>query len=404
MRIAPPNRVPCFHGVSDADPRQLAASSDAAVSYSAAAMSNPRTALPRARRLYPLGLLIASLLDFVVARAAPLAAPTVHWVRGEGAETCAEPRALTEHVEALIAAPLARASEAEHAIEGLSERTPGGFRARLRLFARDGRLLGERSLETGQGCTALTGPVAFVVAMMIDPEVVAHGLPPELMALLGEDAPEQELLAQLEREPAPSTPAAITSADAVPERKALELPAEGEPARMARFQLTAAAGGAFFSGPQSVPIAHLLAVGYLRTWLSLGISAWAGAALGAQRVNGRSFRLDVAGLAALVCGASSTVRRFRLSGCLGPALRLRHARGQGFGRDQSTTLVSAGAAAVLSGRVRLRAGWGLTAALGLALGFSPISLVYASADGTNQRAYRFARTDLTASLGPSYEF
>jgi hypothetical protein len=365
-------------------------------------MWNPCIAPPRASHLRVLCLVVISALFATPGSAAPLTAPTLHWVRGGDTDTCAEPRALAERVEALIGMPLARAAEAEHTIEALSERTPRGFRVRLRLFARGGRLLGERNLDARQGCAALTAPAAFVIAMMIDPEVVAHGLPPELMALLGEDAPEEQLLAQLEREPArPATPTVPTSTSRGPAPLDQASP---EPARAASFQLTLVGGSALFSGPQPAPFGQLLVATFLRPWLSLAASLWGGAQVGAERAGTGSFRLAMANFSALVCAASPGVERIQIAGCLGPALRLRHARGRGFGRDQNTTLLSGSAAALLHVRLRLRGGWGLSALISLDVGFSQARLVYASADGSRSVAHRFARVDLAAGLGATYEF
>ncbi len=364
-------------------------------------MWNPSTARLRATCLSALWLAIASALLAGSARAAPLSAPSLHWVHGRGGDTCTEARALAERVEALIGVPLARAAEAEHTIEGIGERTSAGFQVKLRLFARGGRLLGERSLSARGDCAALTAPVAFVIAMMIDPEVVAHGLPPELMALLGEDAPEEQLLGQLVREPAhpvlPDVPPAPAAAPAHERR----VP---EPAPAARFQLMLAAGSALFAGPEPAPVGQLWGAAYLAPWLSLAASVWGGAQIGAERAGTGSYRLGMAGFTALVCAASSSARRVQLAGCLGPGLRLRHARGEGFGRDQSTTLLSGSAAALLRARLRLRDGWGLGALASLDIGFTRPRLSYASAEGSRFVAHRFERLDVVVSLGPTYEF
>ncbi len=133
-----------------------------------------------------------------------------------------DPRTLAQRVEELVGPVLVRAADAEHSIEASVEaggparepngqarggegRAAGTLRVRVRVVDVGGHTLGERVLEQASGdCRALTPAIAFVVAMMIDPGVAAHGLPSELVALFGGDeAPEQKLLDELENAPQP---------------------------------------------------------------------------------------------------------------------------------------------------------------------------------------------------------
>jgi hypothetical protein len=284
----------------------------------------------------------------------------------------------------------------------VSEGKASGFRIRVRLFSRAGQVLGERSLETREACAALTAPAAFVIAVMIDPEVVAHGLPPALLAVLGEDAPEVRLLEELERAPprpvalAPETPA--IPAPLVPKTQVREARAN------TRFQGLAGLGTSLFAGPEPGLVGHALGALSVRPWLLLAASIWGGGELRVQHGRDAAFRLSMAGFAGLVCGASPGARRLQLTGCVGPSLRLRHARGRDLGRDQSTTLLSGSASALLMGRVRVRGGWGLAATVAADLGFTRPRLVYADAAGMRYTAHRFGWVDLLVSLGPSYEF
>jgi hypothetical protein len=364
-------------------------------------MWNRRAMLLRVSGLYALSLISFGLLGAAPARAEALAAPALHWVRAAGAESCPAARPIAEQVEALVGAPLVRTAEAEHTIEAISERKASGFRVRVRLFARAGQVLGERSLETREACAALAAPAAFVIAVMIDPEVVAHGLPPALLSVLGEDAPEVRLLEELERtppRPLALAPEAPTPAPLAPKAQVRGVRAD------TRFRGLLGLGTSLFAGPEPGLVGHALGALFVRPWLSLAASLWGGGELRMQRSHEAAFRLSMAGFAGLLCGASPGARRLQLTGCLGPSLRLRHARGHGLGRDQSTTLLSGSASALLTGRVRLRGAWGFAATLSADLGFTRPRLVYADAAGMRYTAHRFGWVDLLVSLGPSYEF
>jgi hypothetical protein len=341
------------------------------------------------------------------AAAAPLSAPALHWVRAPGCESCVEPHALADRVEGLLGAPLVRAAEAQHSVEGLIERDRRGFRARLRLSGPRGARLGERVLEQQTAdCGALTEALAFVIAMMIDPEVAAHGLPAPILALLGEDAPEQQLLAELER--APAQPARAVTPRSEPPPPAP--PARAAPAEQAlaplRLQLALAGGAASRTGPEPTLLGRLLFALRVAPWLWLGGSVWVGVPVREQQLeDGRSVRLMLGVLEAFVCAGRATPSRVAWLGCAGPALMLRSARGQGFGENHKTTLASAAAAALVAARVRLGArGWGLTALLGMELDFSRPSLVRERPDGALSPVYRTEVASFSLGVGPSFEY
>jgi len=119
----------------------------------------------------------ATMAVTTVARAeAPQNARTssLGWVRIEGAEGCIGSRQLAESVERILGRPVfVSASDAELSVEGRVNRvaSPAGWKAVLRVSDARGALIGNRELEAaGADCHALDDSVAFVVAVMIDPE------------------------------------------------------------------------------------------------------------------------------------------------------------------------------------------------------------------------------------------
>jgi hypothetical protein len=356
--------------------------------------------------LRSLGLITALALALPCSvRAAPLSAPALHWVRGQGAETCVEPRGLSEIVETLLSAPLVRGAEAAHSIEGIVERSAQGFHVALRLVGARGELLGTRTLDQpGESCSALAQPVAFVIAMMIDPEVVAHGLPPELLKMLGEEAPEQKLLAELEREP--PRPVALPARDQNVRAESTPAPktAAGSEAT-APYVLSVALGAAVLASPRAAPTGQLLATRRVGRLVSLGAFAWGGAQLGVERVReGRGFRLAMFSASALLCVGGPADPRLVLAACVGPGLWLRHASGSGIGEDRRTTLLQAEGVAVLHTRVRVRRQWILSALVGVEVPLSRPRLTYLRAEGERAEIYDFSPVTLSFGIGPSYEF
>jgi hypothetical protein len=111
---------------------------------------------------------------------------SLSWVRTEGADACIASKPLAERVERILGRTVfVSASDAELAIEGRVERRaspispgasgapgpPGGWRAVLRVADANGTVVGTREIEVdGEDCHALDDSVAFVVAVMIDPD------------------------------------------------------------------------------------------------------------------------------------------------------------------------------------------------------------------------------------------
>jgi hypothetical protein len=97
---------------------------------------------------------------------------TLQWVRGPGAEDCADARDVSARVENKLQRPaFGDLRAARLLVEGRAEKTAGGYRAELRTFDAQGKLLGSREvLSEEASCARLSETVAVVLAVMLDPE------------------------------------------------------------------------------------------------------------------------------------------------------------------------------------------------------------------------------------------
>jgi len=104
---------------------------------------------------------------------------SLSWVRMPGAESCLSTRALAEAVEGRLGRSVfVSASRGEVSVEGRVERLIDHWSAVVTLSAPDGTLLGNRTLESVEPeCSALDGPLALVIALMIDPDAAAEPEP-----------------------------------------------------------------------------------------------------------------------------------------------------------------------------------------------------------------------------------
>jgi hypothetical protein len=124
------------------------------------------------------GLVLAS-----PARADPshaAATSSLAWVRSEGAESCIAGKELADAVEHILGRRIfVSASAADVSIEGHIDKMQQGFKATLRISDDHGALLGVREVQSqGADCQAIEQPLAFVIAVLIDPDAAAHAAPP----------------------------------------------------------------------------------------------------------------------------------------------------------------------------------------------------------------------------------
>jgi hypothetical protein len=101
---------------------------------------------------------------------------SLSWVRLPGAERCATAPELARAVESRLAREVFVAPRhADLSVEGrVTPRDGGGYTATFAVATADGTVLGERTLDSADpDCHALTETVAFVVAVLIDPDAEA---------------------------------------------------------------------------------------------------------------------------------------------------------------------------------------------------------------------------------------
>jgi len=332
--------------------------------------------------------------------------PALNWVRASGAETCIDPRALSVRVQALTGPVLVATADAEVSIEGEIAPLPkGGFRTRITVTDRRGAVIGERLLEQPDtDCRALDAMLAFVIAVMIDPDV---SLPPELASLVSsEEEPDEALLAELVATPpkpvvvAPSPAVSVESTSAPEEpRKPSALPPRP------RNELHVGLGAVWGSAPGTA-FAAMLSI-----MRGLGRYVWIGGALRAlpplheQKLE-PAHNVTVQAYDAVLqgCLGRAFSERTLTRLCAGPELNVWAARGSGFDESGAATLYGVGLS--LSPQLRVDLGRGV----GLRLdAFGRVNLrsprfLYTSAQGGEKTAFRVARASLGITLGPSFAF
>lgn len=138
----------------------------------------------------------------------PAAGPvSLQWVRGAGAESCADGRELARRVEAKLGrAVFGTPASASLLIEGQVTHQGHGFTATLRSFDAQNAALGARDVRSARAdCEELSETVAVVLAIMIDPEAAMGGAP-------AAPVPEPEPSSEAPCACAPSEPAAPEAA------------------------------------------------------------------------------------------------------------------------------------------------------------------------------------------------
>jgi hypothetical protein len=145
------------------------------------------------------------------------AAPSLNWVRMEGADGCISPRELALAVEKRLGHEIfVSSAEAELALEGyIGPRPRGGWRATLTVSDREGRVLGSRDLDSdGDDCRELDPALALVIAVTIYPQSGLGGsaipLPEDVAARLDKlFNPETTVVPRTRAGSAPTTPASV---------------------------------------------------------------------------------------------------------------------------------------------------------------------------------------------------
>jgi hypothetical protein len=294
--------------------------------------------------------------------------PALHWVRGAAAESCIDPRTLAQRVQSITGPSLVSAHEADVSIEARIEHdAPKLFTVHLRVSGA-GPAGGEERVVAfkADDCRSLDASIAFLIAMAIDPELGADGIPKELSWVDEQDAwstaesSRRELAAAPRRTPVQPERAPPSAAPA----NTLARPALPPVARA--WQLMAA--GVIGTG-HARRLAAGLGLGLSRELLarvSIAIQVNAAQALAVRELNAaRSVSVEDFDLALLACLDQPLPAALSLRGCLGPEALVLHARGHGFAPDKSAWFAAIGGAARLDLRYALDGHWAL--ALGAVL-------------------------------------
>lgn len=339
--------------------------------------------------------------------------PALHWVRGPGADACIDPRALSLAIEELVGPVLVRPAEAEHAVEGYVEVLASGrLRIRVRVLDTGGTAVGERVLEhSATPCAAISPAIAFVIAMMIDPGVAAHGLPPALLTLLADEPSDQALLQELDRDASEAVEAAERAPVKTAKRPRTKTKLEHElgPDKVVREPSTVQLGALVRLGLREAP--RPLWSGELRALFDLSGPF----ALAAQLRAGRqaadyvfapegSLRLATFAGGVLLCAGHEAAASVRLHLCAGAEPSLVRARIANGGESFGTLRADFGLVAQLTIRVRVYGRWGALGLLSGRFSLAERKFTYTDEGDENRLAYAMNRDNVAFSLGPTYEF
>jgi hypothetical protein len=307
-----------------------------------------------------------------IAFALPSPAPrtTIQW---QGAPGCIGEEELRHRVEERLGKPVfAAPGDALLVIRGEARRREDGqgWTANVTALTPSSAVLGNRTLNSGEGCRALDEPLTLVVALMIDPLAVSSG----------------ELV-----------PAAVP----VPATAPVPVPVVVRPwefgtgvaGRVGAGVEPGVAGAtelSFEAVPPGLPPLELSATLFSRN----GLTAAPGASA--------EFSLATGGLRA--CPTVRGFARATLSACVGLELGEIHGRGLGFDANDSVTEPFFDLAAELRLKVRVHGGWFAQASAGPWLPLVRPRFAYVDASGVTQGVYQPAAGALLGTVGVGYAF
>ncbi|HKP57186.1 MAG TPA: hypothetical protein VJV78_10710 [Polyangiales bacterium] len=338
-------------------------------------------------------------------RADALRRPALHWSRGEGAETCIDPRRLAQRVEAITGPVFVSATSADSSIEAhVEHKAPNVFSVRVATANAAGATLGSRTLEfRAASCREIDAAVALVIAVTIDPALGADGLPEEVLGISDtEEAPEPALLAQLQQQPHIIAAPRVTKAAPIHEPPPSAPPPERAPRP---WQIDLEAALAWGAAPTLA--AGLLAAGSLALSRSVDflVQLQAATGLGSQSIDEkRSVSGGSLGLGVLACPRWALSQRFALRGCGGAFGGVAIASGHGFTDDQVGVLPRYGAVVRLDATLELSGSWQLIAAAAVTLDLATGKFVYRDDPGSPEQAYAPATLALQIGLGLGLRF
>ena len=300
------------------------------------------------------------------------------WVRLEGAESCIAAPALAQSVESRLGRKVfVSASDADITVEGTIGRLPKqGFRAQLRVTAKDGAILGSRDVETrAASCDAIDEKLSLIVSVLIDPD--GAGAPEEAAPPPPEVAPtviERERVVVVHDEP------------------------RAPPPPPWRFELTVAVMGSVGLQPGvGVAFAPSIILDPPHFW-AVRAGGGIAATTSTDAQGGASADASLAHGSLALCPLATRGGRVEVLACGGALLGALRARGIGFDTTATTSSLVAGPLAV--GRASLKVAGPVVASLALDL-VVPIAhaeIGYRTPSGENA-LFRTAPVAAMAELG-----
>ena len=344
------------------------------------------------------------------ARANPLPRPALHWSRAEDAGACIDPHSLALRVTALTGPVLVDATEADVSIEGhIQRRGAERYEAHIAATGRDGVARGSRTLQHDGDCRALDDALAFVIALLIDPDLVLEQLPPTLVGLGAEsEAASTRLMRDLERSPpVAASPALAPAVAPAPPRESAASPPEPAPADASPtrtiYQLHLGATLGIRELPRASAGPYLAVSAVPLRWLGLDLAARATFMPGPlELAEGRALHAQRFAASVLACPRYPWSAAF-LELCAGPEVALVRAQGSGFSTDKVARRVAFVAQIAAGLGALLRGAWWLRVRANLQLLLNDPSFSYEQEDG-ERTAFRISRVAGSFDLGVGYQF
>lgn len=342
------------------------------------------------RALFQAFLGFAALLHVHSARADEQArvgrTSSLSWVRLPGAEACLAAPALATSVEKRLGRRVfVPPSDAEITVEGTIAYRPDvkRFHATFRVSDHDGKVLGSREVdEAATSCDKLDDRLAFVVALLIDPEAAMGGPPAPV---------------------APPPDPALTTPLPPPQPKAIDKPIEPKPKDDApppwRWMLGAEFGGSGGLVPD---------VGWVVSGTALVTPPrWPGI-----RAKGSSFlpssrRVESVAIAEIslvsgelgICPLEWRPAPFGITLCVSGLVGQLNARGQGFPESRGYSSTVGGIALDAVFELHFTKAFGMTLSPALVVPLSRARLAYEDATGTRRAIFDMSAVGGSLALG-----
>jgi hypothetical protein len=289
------------------------------------------------------------------------------------------------------------AAEADVSIEGHIDKVGDSFEARITATAANGTQRGARTLRQSGDCRALDRALAFVVALLIDPDLTLERLPSALVALGAEGAaPEAVLLRELTATPPQPHVLAVAPAPAI---KPSPAPKQVAAQRMPRQLQFGAALGVRELPKASLALAT--SVNALpRRWLALELGLRSAFMLGRAQQQARSFTAQTLSAQLLACPRYPFSRMY-LELCLGPDGSLTRAHGNGFSTNKAGYQFAAAALIAGGVGVEVRGDWSLHLRAQTRVLLNSPHFIYDQPDGAHE-AFALERVAFGVSIGAGY--